>query len=86
VDVVGQRMPFHQFDASLSAQLPQELKRTVFKGKMLPPERGGGRFLTLADRGTNHIVISTKIAADNPDPQGRPKRVGDTLRIGIERV
>src|SRR5512135_2076374 len=24
VDVVGHRMPFHQFDASLSAQLPQD--------------------------------------------------------------
>ena len=61
-----------------------KLRQSVFKGKMLPPERGGGRFLTRADRGTNHIVISTKIGADNPDPQGRPKRVGDTLRIGTD--
>ena len=59
-----------------------KLKSRVFEQHLLPSDRGGGRFLTLADRGKPSIVISTKIARDHPGPDGRPKRVGDTLLIG----
>jgi putative ABC transport system permease protein len=44
-------------------------------------EHGEGRFLTADDKGKPHIVISRKIARDNPDAQGHPKKVGDTLHI-----
>lgn len=44
-------------------------------------EKGEGRFLTLEDRGTPNIVISRKIAKDFPDAQGRPRKLGDKLRI-----
>ncbi len=59
-----------------------KLKHRVFEDHLLPRDRGGGRFLTLADRGLPNIVISTKIAQENPAPDGRPRKVGNTLRIG----
>ena len=59
-----------------------KLKHRVFEDHLLPRHRGGGRFLTPADRGKRNIVISTKIAQENPAPDGRPRKVGDTLRIG----
>ncbi len=59
-----------------------KLKHRVFEDHLLPKDRGGGRFLTPADRGKPNIVISTKIAQENPAPDGRPRKVGDTLRIG----
>jgi putative ABC transport system permease protein len=58
------------------------VRSAVFPKAMLPPEKGGGRYLTLADKGTPNIVISRKIANDYKDPQGRPKQVGSTLLIG----
>ncbi len=59
-----------------------KLKHAVFQSRLLPQGRGGGRFLETADRGKPNIVISTKIASDYPDAQGRPRKVGDTLRLG----
>ena len=44
-------------------------------------ENGEGRFLTLEDVGKQNIVISRKIARDFPDPQGHPRKLGDSLRI-----
>jgi len=44
-------------------------------------EKGEGRFLTLEDIGKPNIVISRKIARDFPDPQGKPRKLGDSLRI-----
>ena len=44
-------------------------------------ENGEGRFLTLEDVGKRNIVISRKIARDFPDSQGKPRKLGDTLRI-----
>ena len=35
-----------------------------------------------SDKGKPNIVISRKIARDFPDAQGKPRKVGDTLRIG----
>ena len=44
-------------------------------------ENGEGRFLALEDVGKRNIVISRKIARDFPDAQGKPRKLGDTLRI-----
>ena len=52
-----------------------KLKHRVFEDHLLPRDRGGGRFLTPADRGKRNIVISTKIAQENPAPDGRPRKV-----------
>ena len=62
----------------------QGLKSAVFPRAMVKgPE--GGRFLEPGDEGTNRIVISRKIARDNPDPETKePRKVGDTLDIGGE--
>ncbi|MBX6316267.1 MAG: ABC transporter permease [Isosphaeraceae bacterium] len=70
--IQGQDIPAHS-----------NLKSAVFPKALLPQSEGGGRFLNLSDRGTRNIVISKKIAEDFKDPRtGRPKRVGDTLKIG----
>jgi putative ABC transport system permease protein len=58
------------------------LRYEVFRSKMLDRAEGGGRCLLLEDRGTDHIVISRKIAGDYRGRDGRPKTVGDSLRIG----
>jgi putative ABC transport system permease protein len=65
-------------------QLPEHLflRGGAFKHSLLPPERGGGRYLAASDVGQPHVVISTKIARDYPNADGTPKKVGDTLRIG----
>jgi putative ABC transport system permease protein len=60
----------------------RNLKSAVFPSKLLPPDRGGGRYLDPSDRGKPHVVISKKIAEEYPDAAGRPKKVGDALRIG----
>jgi putative ABC transport system permease protein len=44
-------------------------------------EHGEGRFLRPGDEGTSNIVISRKIAREQPDAHGRPRKVGDLLRI-----
>jgi putative ABC transport system permease protein len=65
-------------------QLPEHLyiRGGAFRQSLLPPDRGGGRYLEEADRGQPHAVISTKIARDYPNADGTPKKVGDTLHIG----
>ena len=42
------------------------LRSAVFPSKMLPADKGGGRWLDESDRGKNRIVISKKIARDFP--------------------
>jgi putative ABC transport system permease protein len=59
-----------------------QLKSAIGPKSMLPKDQGGGRYLNLSDKGQPHVVISKKIAEDHRDASGRPKRVGDTLRIG----
>jgi putative ABC transport system permease protein len=62
-----------------------QLKSAVFPSKLLPKDKGGGRFLDARDVGKPHIVISTKIAEDYPIVEAgvsRPRRVGDSLEIG----
>lgn len=61
------------------------LRSDVYHSKMIAGDRGGGRFLNDSDRGQPRIVISTKLAADYPDRQGRPRKVGDELGIGNRR-
>jgi putative ABC transport system permease protein len=41
-----------------------------------------GRYLIPEDRGESHVVLSSKTAAENKDASGRPKRAGDTIRLG----
>lgn len=73
--VEGQDIPTHS-----------ALRSAVFPAKMLPADQGGGRFLNESDRGKPRIVLSTKLAKDFPivDASGveRPRRVGDSLKIG----
>lgn len=58
------------------------LKSAVGPKALLPPGKGGGRYLAPQDQGQPHIVISKKIAEEYRDASGRPRRVGDTLRVG----
>jgi putative ABC transport system permease protein len=60
----------------------QNLHSAVFPRAL--KENGEGRFLEPGDRGQPRVVISRKIASQHPDAQGRPKKVGDTLRIGAK--
>jgi putative ABC transport system permease protein len=65
-------------------QLPEHLhlKSAVYQQGLLPPEKGGGRFLQMDDVGKPNVLISTKIARDYPDVDGTPKEVNDTILIG----
>jgi putative ABC transport system permease protein len=54
------------------------------KSAVYPSALKEGRFLTIADKGSRNIVISRKIAAEHKDPSGRPKKVGDQLKIGSD--
>ncbi len=57
------------------------IKSEVFPRAILKGE-AGGRYLEPQDAGANRVVISTKVAKDNPRPDGTPKQVGDTIEIG----
>lgn len=67
----------------------RDLKSAIFPKSLLKgPE--GGRFLQPSDRGTNRVVISTKVARDNPikdteTTAPRPRKVGDEINIGGEK-
>ena len=54
----------------------------MYEQGLLPPEKGGGRFLQMDDVGKPNVLISTKIARDYPNADGTPKKVGDTILIG----
>jgi putative ABC transport system permease protein len=69
--VEGQSLPEHL-----------HLKSGVYEQGLLPPEKGGGRFLQMDDVGKPNVLISTKIARDYPDVDGTPKEVNDTILIG----
>ena len=58
-----------------------QIKSEVFPKALLKGE-AGGRYLEPSDVSTNHVVISTKIARDNPMPDGQPRKVGDSIDIG----
>jgi putative ABC transport system permease protein len=74
VMVEGQQLPEHL-----------DLKSGVFEQGLLPPEKGGGRFLTRDDVGKPNVLISTKIAHDYPNADGSPKKVGDSILIGTKK-
>lgn len=57
----------------------KDLRSAVFPKALR--EKGEGRFLSAADRDQQNIVISRKIARDFPRPDGKPRTVGDRLRI-----
>lgn len=65
-------------------QLPEHLllRGGAFRHSLLPPQRGGGRYLLDTDVGRPHVVMSTKIVRDYPNADGTPKKVGDRLLIG----
>ena len=65
-------------------QLPEHLHLVsgVYEQGILPPEKGGGRFLQLSDVGKPNVLISTKIARDYPNADGTPKKAGDSILIG----
>ena len=60
----------------------RRLRSKVFSEAILPRNHGGGRFLDGSDVGQPHCVISTRIAREHPNDDGRPKSVGQTIRIG----
>jgi putative ABC transport system permease protein len=60
----------------------RKLRSEVYRSRMVRSERGGGRFLDLADRGQPTIVISTRLARELLDERGEPRKVGGRLRIG----
>lgn len=67
--VQGQEIASHRL--LHSAVYPRALK-----------EKGEGRFLDAGDVGKPNVVISRKTAKDYAGPDGKPRKVGDTLRIG----
>ncbi len=71
VQIEGQQLPEHL-----------HLKSGVYEQGLLPPEKGGGRFLTMDDVGKRNVLVSTKIAKDYPNSDGSPKKVGDSIKIG----
>src|ERR1700722_6570546 len=55
------------------------------KSAVYPSALKDGRFLQVSDRGSKNIVISRKIAAEHKDADGKPKKVGDQLKIGSDK-
>jgi putative ABC transport system permease protein len=58
-----------------------QIKSEVFPRALIQGEIGG-RYLEPRDMGKQRVVISTKVARDNPLPNGSPRRVGDSIDIG----
>jgi putative ABC transport system permease protein len=54
------------------------------KSAVYPHALKEGRFLQVSDQGTRNAVISKKIAGDHKDAAGKPKKAGDSLKIGSE--
>ena len=54
------------------------------KSAVYPSALKEGRYLDVGDEGSRNIVISRKIAKEHKDPSGRPKQVGDLLKIGSD--
>ena len=75
VQVEGQDLEAHE-----------KLRYEVYRTHMLSPARGGGRFLDSSDRGRPHALISTELARAYAHPDGRPRAVGDSLRVGREQL
>ncbi|QEH34045.1 putative ABC transporter permease YknZ [Aquisphaera giovannonii] len=72
VVIEGQDIPAHG-----------RLRHEVYRDHLLHGD-AGGRFLGEQDRGKSNVVISATIAREYPGPDGRPRAVGEALRIGGE--
>jgi putative ABC transport system permease protein len=58
-------------------------KHENLKSAIFPKAIKEGRFLQRGDEGTRRVVISRKIALDNPNPKtGQPRTAGDSIDIG----
>jgi putative ABC transport system permease protein len=53
----------------------------LLKSAVFPRALKEGRFLNLGDRGQPNVVISRKVARDHPRADGKPRQVGDALKI-----
>lgn len=62
-----------------------QITTSVYRKSLLPASENGGRYLTVADQGTNNVVISKKYANQFKNPDGTPKKPGDQLKIGNEQ-
>jgi putative ABC transport system permease protein len=71
IAIEGQDLPEHR-----------KLKNATIAQAILPASKGGGRMVDESDVGKPHVAISTKIAKDYPGPDGLPKKVGQTIRLG----
>jgi putative ABC transport system permease protein len=73
IAVEGQDIPEHR-----------KLKHATIADAILPASKGGGRMVDETDIGKPHVAISTKIARKYPGPDGSPKKVGQTIRLGTK--
>lgn len=62
-----------------------QITTSVYRKSLLPASENGGRYLTVADRGTNNVVISKKYSNQFKNPDGTPKKPGDSIKIGNEQ-
>lgn len=60
----------------------RKLRSMTMAKSILPASKGGGRFLDESDVGKPHVILSAKIARENANEDGSPKRAGQTLHIG----
>jgi len=87
--------PLEFFRKTKEQKIQSFFDATIIQGQDIPAHRNlksavypnalkEGRFLAAQDMGTRNIVISRKIAAEHKDASGRPKKVGDLLKIGSD--
>lgn len=68
----------------MDIQEHNRLDSAVYQRAIIKPESQGGRFLSLDDCGKNRLVLSRKFASQYPNPDGTPKKPGDSIRVGSE--
>ena len=89
------RNPLEFFQKTKEQKIQSFLDATIVQGQDIEAHRNlksavypnaikEGRFLQAEDRGSKNIVISRKIAKEHKDASGRPKNVGDQLKIGSD--
>jgi len=89
------RNPLEFIRKSNEQKIQSLLDATVIQGQDIPAHRKlksavypaalkEGRFLIPEDHNQPNIVISRKIATEHKDPAGKPKQVGDLLKIGSQ--
>ena len=89
------RNPLEFLQKSKEQKIQSFLDATIVQGQDIEAHKGlksavypnaikEGRFLQAGDRGSRNIVISRKIAKEHKDASGRPKKLGDRLKIGAD--